>query len=254
MANFCKHCGTKLAEGAAFCPSCGAKVEAEVRKSFCRSCGAELAEGVRFCKKCGTPVAAAAPAAQAAPTAPASVPRSFCAVCGHELQPGDRFCLACGASAASAAPAQPVNPAAQAAYTHQNVQTTYASDRARRAQQTYQQPVYQQSAQPYAQVPAAEKPKKKRGFFLLFLLIWAGLLYLGYRWVPEAVKDARLPIVPAVSEEEITEEQREEYAELGTVIPAGDPDQLEEEEPASFAHEAYAWLYGTLAVGEEGDE
>ena len=259
MANFCKHCGTKLAEGAAFCPSCGAKVEAEARKSFCQTCGAELAEGAKFCKKCGTPVAA--PTAPAASAASGNVPQSFCAVCGHELRPGDRFCLACGASAASAAPAQPVNPAAQAAYAHQNVQTTYASDRVRQAQQTYQPPVYQQPgyAQPqgYApQVPAQPeaKPKKKRGFFLLFLLIWAGLLYLGYRWVPDAVKDARLPIVPAVSEEEVTEEQREEYAELGTVIPDGDPNELEEEEPASFVHEAYAWLYGALAVGEEGDE
>ena len=221
MANFCKHCGAELAAGAAFCPSCGAKVEAQASKSFCQSCGAELAPGAKFCKKCG-------------------------------------------ASAASAAPAQPVNPAAQAAYSHQNVQTTYASDRARQARQAYQQPaapVYQQPvyAQPQGYAPQAPaqpevRPKKKRGFFLLFLLIWAGLLYLGYRWVPDAVKEARLPIVPAVSEEEITEEQREEYAELGTVIPAGDPDQLEEEEPASFIHEAYAWLYGALAVGEEGDE
>lgn len=249
MANFCKHCGTQLAEGAAFCPSCGAKQEAPAPKPFCVSCGAELAEGAKFCKKCGTPVA----------PAPSRPQKAYCAVCGAELTEGARFCKACGASADSAAPVQPLRPApgsaaAQAGYAHQNVQTTYASDRARQAQPVYQQPAYQQPAPPYAQAPAAAKPKKKRGFLLLFLLIWAGLLYLGWRWVPEAVKDARLPIVPAVSEEEITEEQREEYAELGTVIPAGDPDQLEEEEPASFAHEAYAWLYGTLAVGEEGDE
>ena len=249
MANFCKHCGAQLAEGAAFCPSCGAKQEAPAPKTFCVSCGAELAEGAKFCKKCGTPVA----------PAPSRPQKAYCAVCGAELTEGARFCKACGASADSAAPVQPLRPApgsaaAQAGYAHQNVQTTYASDRARQAQPVYQQPAYQQPAPPYAQAPAAAKPKKKRGFLLLFLLIWAGLLYLGWRWVPEAVKDARLPIVPAVSEEEITEEQREEYAELGTVIPAGDPDQLEEEEPASFAHEAYAWLYGTLAVGEEGDE
>ena len=239
MANFCKHCGAQLADGAAFCPSCGAKQEAPAPKAFCVSCGAELAEGAKFCKKCGTPVA----------PAPSRPQKAYCAVCGAELTEGARFCKVCGASADSAAPAKPVNPAAQAAYSHQNVQTTYASDRARQAQQTYQQP-----AQPYAQAPAAAKPKKKRGFLLLFLLIWAGLLYLGWRWVPDAVKDARLPIVPAVSEEEVTEEQREEYAELGTVIPSGDLDELEEEEPASFVHEAYAWLYGELAMGEEGDE
>ena len=244
MANFCKHCGAQLAEGAAFCPSCGAKQEAPAPKAFCVSCGAELAEGAKFCKKCGTPVA----------PAPSRPQKAYCAVCGAELTEGARFCKVCGASADSAAPAKPVNPAAQAGYAHQNVQTTYASDRARQAQPVYQQPAYQQPAQPYAQAPAATKPKKKRGFLLLFLLIWAGLLYLGYRWVPDAVKDARLPIVPAVSEEEVTEEQREEYAELGTVIPSGDLDELEEEEPASFVHEAYAWLYGALAMGEEGDE
>ena len=244
MANFCKHCGAQLADGAAFCPSCGAKQEAPAPKAFCVSCGAELAEGAKFCKKCGTPVA----------PAPSRPQKAYGAVCGAELTEGSRFCKVGGASADSAAPAKPVNPAAQAAYSHQNVQTTYASDRVRQAQPVYQQPAYQQPAQPYAQAPAAAKPKKKRGFLLLFLLIWAGLLYLSYRWVPDAVKDARLPIVPAVSEEEVTEEQREEYAELGTVIPSGDLDELEEEEPASFVHEAYAWLYGALAVGEEGDE
>ena len=227
--------------------------------AFCKFCGAQLAEGDRFCKKCGAATPSAAP------------PKQFCAVCGAELPQGAKFCKKCGASADSAAPAQPVNPAAQAAYAHQNVQTTYASDRARQAQQAYQQPVYQQPAyqqppaQPYyAQQPAQPyyaqapvqpeaKPKKKRGFLLLFLLIWAGLLYLGWRWVPDAVKDARLPYVPAASEEEITEEQLEEYAELGTVIPAGDLDELEEEEPEPSGHGWYAWLYGEESE-EEGDE
>ena len=262
---FCKHCGAQLAEGAQFCPSCGERVEAEARKSFCQTCGAELAEGAKFCKKCGTPVAAAAPTT---PAVPADVPRSFCAVCGAELKPGDRFCVACGASSASAAPAQPLNPAAQAAYAHQNVQTTYASDRARQAQQAYQppvyqqpvyqQPVYQQPVPPqgyYAQAPAQAggKPKKKRGFILLFLLIWAGLLYLGWRWVPGAVKDARLPIVPAVSEEEITEEQRAEYAEINSRFASGENADAEDEEAPEYTHDAYAWLYGDL-LGEEDDE
>ncbi len=260
MANFCKHCGAELAAGAAFCPSCGAKVEAQASKSFCQSCGAELAPGAKFCKKCGAPVAAAAPAA---PAASVNVPQSFCAVCGHELRPEDRFCVACGASAASAAPAQPVNPAAQAAYSHQNVQTTYASDRARQARQAYQPPaapVYQQPvyAQPQGYAPQAPaqpevRPKKKRGFFLLFLLIWAGLLYLGYRWVPGAVKDARLPIVPAVSEEEITEEQRAEYAEINSRFASGEIPAAEDEEAPEYTHDAYAWLYGDL-LGEGDDE
>ena len=243
MANFCKHCGAQLADGATFCPSCGAKQEAPALKAFCVSCGAELAEGAKFCKKCGTPVA----------PAPSRPQKAYCAVCGAELTEGARFCKVCGASADSAAPAKPVNPAAQAAYSHQNVQTTYASDRVRQAQPVYQQPAYQQPAQPYAQAPAAAKPKKKRGFLLLFLLIWAGLLYLGWRWVPDAVKDARLPYVPVVSEEEITEEQLEEYAELGTVIPSGDLDELEEEEPEPSGHGWYAWLYGE-ENGEEGGE
>ena len=132
MANFCKHCGAQLAEGAAFCPSCGAKQEAPDPKAFCVSCGAELAEDAKFCKKCGTPVA----------PAPSRPQKAYCAVCGAELTEGARFCKVCGASADSAAPTKPVNPAAQAGYAHQNVQTTYASDRARQAQ-----PVYRDSNQ-----------------------------------------------------------------------------------------------------------
>lgn len=52
MANYCKHCGAKLEEGALFCPACGAKLE-NGKKTFCPACGAELEQGARFCKTCG---------------------------------------------------------------------------------------------------------------------------------------------------------------------------------------------------------
>ncbi len=243
MANFCKHCGARLADSAQFCPSCGAQQEAAAPKLFCVGCGAELSEGAKFCKKCGTPAAAA----------PGLPQKAYCIVCGAELTEGARFCKHCGASADSAAPAQPVNPAARASYAHQSVQTTYASDRARQPQpayqqptyqQPYQQPVYQQPAPPYAQAPAAAKPKKQRGFLLLFLLIWAGLLYLGWRWVPDAVKDARLPPVPAVSEEEISEELLAEYAEIDAQFASGELERYDDAEQEISTHAYYAWLYG----------
>ncbi len=176
MAKFCKHCGAALEEGAQFCPSCGSKVEAEAPKKFCSGCGAELAPGARFCKKCGTAADGGASAPQ----------KRYCAVCGAELKEGARFCNACGASADSAAPAQPVRPAAQAGptvvvsagsaaaragYTHQEVQTTFASERA-------------QAAEPIRASQRGKKgtEKKKKGYgFLRFLLLLAcaGLIYIG---------------------------------------------------------------------------
>ena len=71
--------------------------------------------------------------------------------------------------------------------------------------------------------------------------------------MPGAVKDARLPIVPAVSEEEITEEQRAEYAEINSRFASGEIEGAEEEEAPASSHDAYAWLYGDL-FGEGDDE
>ncbi len=191
MAKFCKHCGAALEEGAQFCPSCGSKVEAEAPKKFCSGCGAELAPGARFCKKCGTAADGGASAPQ----------KRYCAVCGAELKEGARFCNACGASADSAAPAQPVRPAAQAGptvvvsagaaaaragYAHQEVQTTYASERVKQGQ-------------PEEESGRTRKGKgkgKRKGSFLNFLLflICAALVYVGITTIPGNIRDARLPV------------------------------------------------------------
>lgn len=51
MAN-CTKCGASLRDGAKFCGSCGAKIEA---RRFCTECGEELEPGDKFCIQCGTP-------------------------------------------------------------------------------------------------------------------------------------------------------------------------------------------------------
>ena len=62
----CKECGAEVANGSAFCPKCGTKVEKEIIQEpaaceepeivLCKECGAELEEGAVFCTKCGTSV------------------------------------------------------------------------------------------------------------------------------------------------------------------------------------------------------
>lgn len=49
----CVACGTKLAEGDRFCPSCGKEITARV----CHSCGAPIPEGSYFCPSCGKEIA-----------------------------------------------------------------------------------------------------------------------------------------------------------------------------------------------------
>ncbi|MCR5649355.1 MAG: zinc-ribbon domain-containing protein [Oscillospiraceae bacterium] len=52
--SFCIRCGAPLEEGAAFCSSCGARVESV---PACPACGAALEEGAVFCANCGARVA-----------------------------------------------------------------------------------------------------------------------------------------------------------------------------------------------------
>lgn len=102
----CTSCGALIAEGAAFCPACGARQEPP---ATCQSCGALVKLGARFCPSCG---ASTAPEALPHPPVPAA-----CSSCGSELAPDARFCAACGAKASQAvarveapavAPAAPV--------------------------------------------------------------------------------------------------------------------------------------------------
>lgn len=51
---YCKNCGTKLDDGAKFCPECGAEIKDNGTK-FCAKCGNERKGTEKFCSQCGTP-------------------------------------------------------------------------------------------------------------------------------------------------------------------------------------------------------
>ena len=56
----CPKCGTELPLDAAFCTSCGTKIEQakkeEPAKKICPKCGATVKEGNSFCNECGTKI------------------------------------------------------------------------------------------------------------------------------------------------------------------------------------------------------
>ena len=74
MASFCVKCGASLANGQAFCMSCGTRrseqAVAEPAKRFCTGCGSELIGTSSFCTKCGTRAGVNQPSPTAAPAAP----------------------------------------------------------------------------------------------------------------------------------------------------------------------------------------
>ena len=47
----CSACGAQIAQGAKFCPECGAKQNVS---AFCTNCGHEIPAGSKFCPECGT--------------------------------------------------------------------------------------------------------------------------------------------------------------------------------------------------------
>ena len=51
-ASFCVNCGKALAQGVAFCPNCGYRVNT-APTAFCTGCGAKLPDGALFCTTCG---------------------------------------------------------------------------------------------------------------------------------------------------------------------------------------------------------
>jgi len=107
----CKSCGSTLADGQRFCPTCGAAAPPPADPA-CANCGATLEVGARFCPACGRAVD---DASDATPEVPAV---ARCASCGAELAPEARFCRGCGAPVGAATPvqAQPVAAVPQATW------------------------------------------------------------------------------------------------------------------------------------------
>jgi uncharacterized membrane protein YhaH (DUF805 family)/RNA polymerase subunit RPABC4/transcription elongation factor Spt4 len=80
----CSKCGQEVAEGQAFCPSCGERAIPTVQLAKCATCGADIPEGTKFCAKCG---------------APAVIQDLKCRRCGTAIPAGTKFCPNCGAPA-----------------------------------------------------------------------------------------------------------------------------------------------------------
>lgn len=118
----CKICGTRIEEGVAVCPSCGAKVissagvatgastvtgttkprvssTTQVIKTTCPACGAEVVGEHRFCPQCGVNLKEAAEEKKAA----AQSQERRCPSCGSVIQENARFCPDCGVSLAALA-------------------------------------------------------------------------------------------------------------------------------------------------------
>lgn len=106
----CPNCNAEVATTAAFCSSCGTKIE-RVQKApagnVCKTCGNTVESGYKFCVNCGTPVEEApAPAAQeyAEAEAPAPAAQEYvevetpgvCSECGADVIEGNLFCVNCG--------------------------------------------------------------------------------------------------------------------------------------------------------------
>lgn len=76
----CPKCNAPVPGDSAFCPECGAKVEAPVQQAaapvvptaFCPECGAPMVAGAVFCENCGAQTGAAAPAEAPAAKKPAA--------------------------------------------------------------------------------------------------------------------------------------------------------------------------------------
>ena len=80
----CSKCGQEVADGQAFCPSCGERAIPTVQLAKCAACGADIPEGTKFCAKCG---------------APAVIQDLKCRRCGAAIPAGTKFCPNCGVPA-----------------------------------------------------------------------------------------------------------------------------------------------------------
>lgn len=98
----CEKCGAEVANGSAFCSSCGAtmpKIQTPVATDVvkCQNCGTEVKKGMRFCTSCGKPMEtiSVAPVAQEATVE--ATQEKVCFNCGAKVEDGVAFCTECGA-------------------------------------------------------------------------------------------------------------------------------------------------------------
>lgn len=98
----CEKCGAEVANGAAFCSSCGAtmpKIQAPVAVDVvkCENCGTEVKKGMRFCTSCGKPMQSAPVVTAVEPEATVEIAQEkVCPNCGAKIEDGVAFCTECG--------------------------------------------------------------------------------------------------------------------------------------------------------------
>lgn len=102
----CKVCGSRIAEGAAFCMNCGAKVLADAMEDTkyaantgrkCPACGTAVDQGCLFCISCGMKLEAPADTYSDEEKHEDAVDSAnVCPTCGAATEDGDVFCMNCG--------------------------------------------------------------------------------------------------------------------------------------------------------------
>ena len=102
----CKVCGSRIAEGAAFCMGCGTRVgadeieeteEDDVTARQCPACGAPVDEDCVFCMACGTKLEDSVEeySDEEEYEDEEDLVR-VCPTCGTEAEDDDMFCMICG--------------------------------------------------------------------------------------------------------------------------------------------------------------
>lgn len=227
----CPRCGTENGN-TSFCINCGADLRNITVQSvstqsenarYCINCGALLSPGALFCVKCGAdnrvvPVSAASVFGEAA----------FCMNCGSPLSPGTAFCMKCGQPAGTV-PKRPVPTGTTVGTIKTAVPQTI----------------------PSSYTPSAE-PSKKGGFRrflfnLILLAICGALIYIGVKYIPDSIRDARLPEV-TIEENDISQDVLDVYYEINqhydTSRPAEEdtgPDEVTIDDPEEDRVMSHWW-------------
>lgn len=212
----CPRCGAENGD-TSFCTNCGADLRNIAVQSagtqntgvrYCINCGAPLSPGALFCVKCGADNRVAS-----ASTSSVFGEAAFCMNCGSPLPPGTAFCMKCG----------------QPAGTVPN-RTSPAGTTGSAVRSSIPQTV------PSGYVPSVEPAENKGGlgrflFNLILLAICGALIYIGVKYIPDNIRDARLPEV-TVEENDISQDVLDVYYEISqrydTSWPADEDTGLDE--------------------------